>query len=113
MKKFILCKICLVVFIALFAAESVLAVNWNKNSDSEKVDDQYAQIDKAGKGIQWRLRPTSLISRQEQIIFVPDPLGSDDQVIQFERLAMVIVAKTSNLTDRSGVIVTEEKIELK
>ena len=25
MKKFILCKICLVVFIALFAAESVLA----------------------------------------------------------------------------------------
>ena len=84
MKKFILCKICLVVFIALFAAESVLAVNWNKNSDSERVDDQYAQIDKAGKGIQWRLRPTSLISRAEQIIFVPDPLGSDDQVIQFE-----------------------------
>ena len=26
----------------------------------------------------------SLISRAEQISFVPDPLGSDDQVIQFE-----------------------------
>ena len=25
-----------------------------------------------------------MISRAEQIIFVPDPLGSDDQVIQFE-----------------------------
>ena len=74
MKKFVLCKICLVVFVALFAAESVIAGNWNKNSDSERVDDQYAQIDKAGKGIQWRLRPTSLISRVEQIIFVPDPL---------------------------------------
>ena len=85
MKKFILCKICLVVFVVLFAAESVVAGNWNKNSDSKRVDDdQFTQIDKAGKGIQWRLRPTSLISRAEQIIFVPDPLGSDDQVIQFE-----------------------------
>ena len=68
-----------------FCCRGVIAGNWNKNSDSKRVDDdQYAQIDKAGKGIQWRLRPTSLISRAEQIIFVPDPLGSDDQVIQFE-----------------------------
>ena len=84
MKKVILCKLCLIVFGALLIVQSANASNWNKNSISEKVDDQYAQIDKAGKGIQWRLRPTSLISRAEQISFVPDPLGSDDQVIQFE-----------------------------
>ena len=85
MKKVIPCKLCSIVFGTLLIVQSVNAGNWNKNSGSEKVDDdQYAQIDKAGNGIQWRLRPTSLISRVEQIIFVPDPLGSDDQVIQFE-----------------------------
>ena len=83
-EKVILCKLCLIVFGGLLIGQSANAGNWNKNSISEKVDDQYAQIDQAGKGIQWRLRPTSLISRAEQISFVPDPLGSDDQVIQFE-----------------------------
>ena len=74
MKKVIPCKLCSIVFGTLLIVQSVNAGNWNKNSGSEKVDDdQYAQIDKAGKGIQWRLRPTSLISRVEQIIFVPDP----------------------------------------
>ncbi len=85
MKKFVFCKLCLIVFGALVAMQTSSAGNWNKNSGSKKSgDEQYTKIDRAGKGIQWRLRPTSLISRAEQIVFVPDPLGSDDQVIRFE-----------------------------
>ena len=85
MKKFVFCKLCLIVFGALVAVQTSSAGNWNKNSGSKKSgDEQYTKIDRAGEGIQWRLRPTSLISRAEQIMFVPDPLGSDDQVIQFE-----------------------------
>ena len=57
MKKFVFCKLCLIVFGALVAMQTSSAGNWNnKNSAPKKSgDEQYTKIDRAGKGIQWRL----------------------------------------------------------
>lgn len=81
MKKFISFKI-FFIFILLIL-DSVNAGNWNVTA-KDKYFDRYRKIDNSNSGIKWKLRPTTLISRAEQIRFVPDPLGSEEETLQFE-----------------------------